>query len=881
MIVRQVVHYFTRYRVALRMAFLAGAFGLAFAAHRAFEAKDGKWGAVYLGIASLFILFAIPTSPIQLPNLSQAYPQLASGKRRCIGLLFLGLSGACLAGAFLAFYRLAPDEIPSSRPWDAFLIGIGMLAVGIGLFLRGTGASPSLSRRYTWVLAGIITLALFLRLYLAEQVPFGLWYDEAVNGLEAQRMLHDTDYRPFFVINMTQVHLWLYQVALRLWGETSSEALRMTSVFFGVGTVIAGYQVGKLLRGPNFGLMMAFLLAVMRWSINFSRVAMTGIDTVFFTLVAFYFMVRVLRYGRWRDAAWLGLALGMGLWFYSAFRFMGVALGLYALIQGQFWRGRILKLGILAAGVMVVAFLPMLIFIQRQPEAYFARSEQVSVFDAQNRRIADLGEALEHSFRRHLGMFHLQGDANGRHNLPDAPMLDPIMGVLMAFGLALAIRNFKQAEEWFFIFVLILGLVPGLVSYEFEAPQALRSIGVITAVAYFSALALFSISQFLGRYSWAKTGVGLGVVGLCGVILFYNYDVYFNKQQYAYDTWKAFSTVSSVVGEQAKSRPNNTQIYFSPLVSFDNNIHFNYPELISRAHLLDLPDIFPIRQAANSPVVVFLDVVDTWMLTLAQKIYPHARYQTVYSSDYGVREAIPLLYMIDLSPDDLAAVQGLDENGIGVLYAPRYGDYRLSAPRGVRLFVDNQEVSSPEIVLVLAQGNHAIRLEPPEVVGLEWRRSGDFIFSPIPDYYLYHEPVEVMGFWAKFYNNANWEDLPVLQRIDPALDMYFHEIPLERPYSVSWSGWLSIETAGVYGFSLNAVEYAEFSINGTLQLISSAPHENAVSYVELKNGSYFIEVRYQDTTSFSRIHLRWQAPEQDGFVTIPPESIRPQPYLIP
>src|SRR6185369_2108283 len=44
-------------------------------------------------------------------------------------------------------------------------------------------------------------------------------------------------------------------------------------------------------------------------------------------------------------------------------------------------------------------------------------------------------DVLGKNARKHAAMFHLEGDWNGRHNLPGAPMLDPVTGFLFAAGL--------------------------------------------------------------------------------------------------------------------------------------------------------------------------------------------------------------------------------------------------------------------------------------------------------------------------------------------------------------------------------------------------------------------------------------------------------------
>ena len=62
-------------------------------------------------------------------------------------------------------------------------------------------------------------------------------------------------------------------------------------------------------------------------------------------------------------------------------------------------------------------------------------------FVAEGELLAVLWENL----KRHLLMFHFEGDPNGRHNIPGAPMLDVISGVLMLAGLVIAAFHWRRA----------------------------------------------------------------------------------------------------------------------------------------------------------------------------------------------------------------------------------------------------------------------------------------------------------------------------------------------------------------------------------------------------------------------------------------------------
>ena len=71
--------------------------------------------------------------------------------------------------------------------------------------------------------------------------------------------------------------------------------------------------------------------------------------------------------------------------------------------------------------------------------------------------------------------------------------------MLFALGLGLAVVR-RDRLSIFFLCLLVTGLMGGILTLDFEAPQSLRSIGALPAVIYFIALSLtHSGSSYGGR----------------------------------------------------------------------------------------------------------------------------------------------------------------------------------------------------------------------------------------------------------------------------------------------------------------------------------------------------------------------------------------------
>jgi 4-amino-4-deoxy-L-arabinose transferase-like glycosyltransferase len=822
--------------------------------------------------------------------------------------------------------------------WFFYLAGLVVFAGGA--WLAGHGApSPARGHRHwprvdPWLLA-ILALALFLRLYHFHSMPFGTWYDEAVAGLDARRVLTDGTFWPVFWESMNHPahHLYLFALGLQLFGDTIW-GLRAVSVAFGVVTVAVAYLFGRELNGRTWGLLLAFVVATLRWDITFSRVAMNSVDVPFFAFLTLYCGLRAWRAGAgapWWTVA-TGLALGTGLCFYTGFRLFAAAFVIFALAAGWSWRRQAPPLSTLWRGdrgvrliiFLIAVWLPIMPVVQYavlNPTTFWQRTRIVSIFT--NRENPDLAAALARTVEKHALMFNYRGDPNGRHNLPGAPTLERLSAVLFVLGLGLAVTRRDRASR-FFLLLLPVGLAGGIFSLDFEAPQSLRSIAALPAVAYFIVLSLAALWEEWRyaarleqpRISLAPLAVTLAVIG------YGNADMYFNRQANDVAAWQAFSTAETLIGMQVAERGTAPIYYFSPLVYEHPSIRFhapappaNVPGERSERKVLPLPDPLPAREIGHRPVIYFVHPDEAWVVDLARRLYPNARINPLP----GDPRYPTVATMIELQPADVTSVQGLDvrywagedDSAVpvalerwpqvegtwpkaaplllpfvaewsGVLYAPAYGDYRIAvtAPGALRLRLDGETWEgrrSLTATVQLAQGNHDLRIRADGGSGalrLAWQPPGARGLQTVPRQALYSRPVSANGLLGRYYANPDLTGESEFERIDPTLNIYFHLTPLPRPYSVEWSGALEVPYAGVYSFGLRAVDGATLFLDGEAVLETRVPDQMHETHVTLTPGLHDLRITYRDTLGRSRIHLYWTRPGDE-------REIIPTPYLWP
>ncbi len=944
-------------RTISRLLIALIAVGIGLFAQSLFQAQSLWDGIVFYGLAlSLFAYALRPVEQGQSPWVTPyrgLFAGLGLDKRPLYQIAGRILIIAALVTMFLSTQAFA-EIATMSRAWQLYWASVLLFIFGILLMTKGPvirtlgpfSSSRETRRATSLALGGILLLALGLRLWQFGELPFGVWFDEAEAGLQARRWLDELLYKPPFYhhINISGHLIWLYSLGLRFVSD-SVLGLRLISVLFGVGGVWAAYLFGREVRGREFGLILAFCMAVMRWDINFSRIAMTGIDTPFFIFLSLFFLTRLFKRGNLRDAAFAGLSLGFGLNFYTAFRLYILALGLILLLGIFIWRqwcfrltavawlGRNLTRGLIIMIALWIAWMPVGQYALNNPNAFGARVETTSIFN--RRDDPDLARALRTNFLKHLAMFHIEGDHNGRHNLPGEPMLDPVMGALVLLGLGLGLQNSfsrsKRPDTLLFLLLLPISLIGGIFTLDFEAPQSLRSIAAVPTVGYFCSLAVSSIAIETRKSlrplppQWLL--LPLGLIG-GGYMFILNTHTYFVRQAEDFAVWNAFSTPETITGRKMAELGPSFDMYLSPFLTNHPSVRFISPHTLHH-QTIPLPDALPIRSEAVRHAALFIHPDDGWVYEEAQRLYPTGQFETVSITPGGP----PAVHIGILSAHDIASIQGISllywsgsekqtaqmplqtlkvdtidvdwQNNPpldppylaewrGVLYVAQYGTYHLqvTAPASVTLEIDGltliSGVGQQQATWELAKGNHTLRLlahSGPGKVQLLWTPpyQGQAL---VPTSAFYTHPVTNNGLLGRYYPNANWQGPPALVKIDPFLNAYYHLIPLQRPYSVAWQGVFQAPVTGVYHFALRSVGPAKLFIDQEQILHNDLPHdlmphqvlETAVS---LPAGLHEIEVLFQDIYDRSRLHLYWRMPNEIALQPLPRQYLWPRLNSVP
>lgn len=693
------------------------------------------------------------------------------------GLLAISAGGLALR----AFQR--DLELPTQSAWWLY-IGSVILMVLFAWLLdwRATPVKDTAHFPVGWqVLAWVIILAtaFFLRLWRFDELPFGIWYDEAENGLQALRILEGEKFWPIFVgsIHAPAHYLYLIVLAFDFFG-ISIQSVRLVSVVMGLATVVAAFVAGRELFGRAWGLAAAFMVAVARWNVNFSRIGMYNASTPLFELLTIGFLLRAIRRGRYFDFALAGLWLGLGLCFYAAFQlFVGVVLLFLvwsSLVERGFlrrtWSGLLLMI---ATAMLIIA--PVVLYAYTKPEVYFERTKDTSIF-ADKTPIGEVPDWLPtvcdrlpatwqerclrtpilwENARKHLLMFNYQGDPNGRHNLPGEPMVDTFTALLLVLGVGLCLVRFWRPRAMLLLLWLGVMLLGGILSLGFEAPQSLRAIGTQPAVYLLALVPLYALYG-----AWQRSGgrpyPQFFIVPLCGLLLWMGYSnfyTYFYRQADDFASWNAFSTPETLTAKLLMDLDEQTEAYVISYFHGHPTLNFlahGEPSPIRPYRRLETTDHLPLDWPAGKNIALITNADSRSIFEEAKHYYPTGRFEELQPTAGGPT----VIYYAYLTSNDLLGVQGLE---------------------------------------------------------------------------------------ARYYAGADWAGTPILQQKDLSLQFdWAAQTPVPLPFSVEWQGVLNVKVFGPHQFFLQAPAYAEVAIGE--EVVMAGEGEQTTGLV-LAEGKHNVRVR--------------------------------------
>ena len=815
--------------------------------------------------------------------------------------------------SFGAAVAIALAAIPTiDYRWTALIL---RLKASDGLTIRLRSMAPILA------LIAILILAAGIRLYNLDDLPAGLWFDEADNLFQARQYARDPGQIPVYAPSTNLPTMFLMPIAavVKLAGVAITTP-RLVAAAFGLLGVVATYLFVRHALGTSAALIAGFLVAVMRWDLNWSRIGMHGITGVLFAALTGWLTLRAIRTGRASDYAFAGASLGLGMWFYAPLRMFPLVVGFTLLLHLLIVRPSLRTYAVNVATMAILALFvaaPVVQFAMDNSEQFFERTETTSLFNLTPRE--EWATQLRSSLVRHVFMFNAEGDPNPRHNLPNAPMLDRITGALFLLGFFFALVRWRRVALFTLPFWVFFMVLPGVLTVPWETPQSLRSILVIPAVAALAALVIDLLWRTWKDVPWrlVRRLALPAVLALLAVAAYLNVDLYFGDQANDPRVYAAFSTDETLM---ARSQIERQRLGYSLWVSrqflfgLTSTLLANHP----RVEVLKAPETLPLDSSLVwRGAATYFEPRERGFWEEMRTYYPDAEYRVVTPPTGGD----PMYYTGFVSRDQLADRQGLDVTYVvdgnevpgrrdavtnstwhpdagpteypyqvtltGSLHVPQYDEYEFmhDSPHAIVHLNGTRVLDSTSTTarLILATGLHTLTIAadvegPDHSIRVLWLND-DGDPEPIPFSRLYRGSVRPVGLAGRFYEGVRTSGVPDSMQITPSMALFHYSPVIPHPYTAVWEGTVQTDMPGPHRFKVSRTHSGEIALYVNNRLVAQdPPNDDAATSGELNlaPGRNALLVEYTSPSGPTQFEVLW-ALGSGTYRPIPVELLTPAP----
>jgi len=371
--------------------------------------------------------------------------------------------------------------------------------------------SPKTSIRLWPAFVAIVLIAFVFRFYHLADHPLGLFFDPAINGLDAVRLMQRGGLTLFFPTNGGRESLFMVLLIPYIWlfGTTpfSLRALTATISLLNVVLLLAflvdwsrfglKLRAGQEKRPPSdnaayggqnglgLAVLAGLILAVSYWHIALSRLGQRPILVPMLAVPLIWFLLKGWVTGLRRWFVLAGLVLGLAGYTYPAARLLPLILALtvlpeFLLPQARaVARTRLTGLLILLVTAAVV-YLPMAWYLAGHPAQFSARAFSVMTWNFLDRP-TDIMAEMGRNVLRVLGFFCCAGSSNPIFGLPGYPGLSPLLTPFLLIGLFDSLKHWRDLFHRLLILWWFTGITPSIMTIE--APHPLRMIVAIIPTA--------------------------------------------------------------------------------------------------------------------------------------------------------------------------------------------------------------------------------------------------------------------------------------------------------------------------------------------------------------------------------------------------------------
>ncbi len=413
--------------------------------------------------------------------------------------------------------------------------------------------------------AGVVFSGFFLRFINLSNNPPSLNWDEISFGYNAYSILktgHDEfgKFLPVYFESLDDfklpVHMYLTVVSESVFGLTDF-AVRFPSAFLGSLTVVLTFLLAfALLKNKSIALISSFLLAILPWNIQFSRMAAEANTALFFFVLGVLTFLYGLSKSRWFLILSM-LSFGLAQYTYLSFRVIvpPTVVLLIFLYRKELWKGFIgNKLPFVVAIVIFSTFFLSVMndtflkgahvrFIGTNvlnDRATYVHNEKQMFYDAglginllrrffHDSLLFNSFELVSRGYLTHFSPDFLFFDLGQKHHhAPRTGLLYLWMVIFIPLGLYFLFRRKNRKPAFLILGLLLLASVPPAVTWDI--PHAIRAIGMTIPITVITAAGIYGFFEYAHRKSRAVFYPAGFLFSVVAAILF----VYFFHQYHVH-----------------------------------------------------------------------------------------------------------------------------------------------------------------------------------------------------------------------------------------------------------------------------------------------------------------------------------------------------------
>jgi 4-amino-4-deoxy-L-arabinose transferase-like glycosyltransferase len=498
------------------------------------------------------------------------------------------------------------------------------------------------------VVVAVTGLGAFFRLYDLAGVPRDMVSDHVEKILDVNDILHGHFSVYFPRLEGREAFVMYTTAALVKFTPLRMDflALKTASALAGILAVPATYLMVRAALGNRWvALLAAFFVAVSYWPVTLSRFGMRLGFTAVAVAATLFFFFQALRHNRRNSFLLGGVALGLGMYTYSGFRILPLAVALVVVVKlvtdlivakRPNWPllGNALLMGLAA----LIVFAPLGRYAVDSPHNYWYRVEDLSTG---GEGIKDPVPTVAGNLKNALLTFNWKGDQSSWLNVPYQPALDYVAGALLLAGLGLlAVRSWRRREAapLYLLFFLFAMLLPSVLALRFpeQNPSFARASGAVPLAFVLPAVGLYALGSGLRRALPGVTGVAAAVAALAAIAVFvsvFNFRAYFDDYNDAYTPHVPnTSDVADVISDWARENGgvDNAYLKWSPYWLDTRAVAIELGDLgWNKSNVLFEMDQALPQLSKPGPLLYVLRLEDKEALAWLQAHYPAGQAQEV------------------------------------------------------------------------------------------------------------------------------------------------------------------------------------------------------------------------------------------------------------